>query len=148
MGDLHEWYTLAKGETKQWRKGPFLETRYRFFITREFPESSFGLDRILLLESIVEEAIGRMMADSASKGHSSICQTFSILPSRLEGSTVQLFAEEPEMGRVLFSSKRMAMERFDASDFLQRLAARLQSNGGPSFDNMAFLLSVYQKPSG
>ena len=63
------------------------------------------------------------------------------------GSTVQLFAEEPDTAKVIFSSKRMPMESFEASEFLQRLAAVVQSDNGPTFDDIDFLLSVYHKPS-
>ena len=51
------------------------------------------------------------------------------------------------MGKVIFSSKRMPVEQFDAGVFLQRLSAVVQSNNGPSFDDIDFLLSVYHHPA-
>ena len=142
MSDLHEWYTLAKGETKQWRRGPFVETRYKFFLTREFPDSYSSMERLLLFERIVEEAVANMLEESAPAGRGLLHVCFSDSP--ISGSTVQLFAEEPEVGKVIFSSKRMPIGQFDASDFLQRLAAMVQSDNGPSFDDMDFLINVYQ----
>ena len=68
MSSFPEWYTLAKGETTQWRKGPFLQTRYKIIMTREVPETTDRLDRLLLFESILEEAVQNIVEDGAPEG--------------------------------------------------------------------------------
>ena len=68
MEELHEWYTLAKGGTRQWRKGPYLETRYKFILTREFPESYSSLERLLLFERVLEEAVRDILSDDVPPG--------------------------------------------------------------------------------